>query len=463
MLGAAQQRRRSAIGLLSVLSLASVALSAGPPPRPGLLLGGGALEAPSKPAAGNVDPTLPTGPEIRREARPSPLGSSACSRKEPVCVSASPGLAGELSRYLAALEDARASLVGALGLPAPLPDSAGPTSGLDLYLLPGMGPDLEVLGDPPWLGSDRTSAFCRAHPSAVEWRRQAALCVAEALLYGLDAAESPHLRRAFASYLWSLFGTSTPADVAAIEFWQTNPQLALFRRELGPDSAGAGVFFRYLDRHLGAGRPGALPAALSQLARRSTPPGELAWHHEPDGLDVLRRAFAGSRETFDDFMLDFAVERAFMGSRDGGQGDPALRWLGDAGRVRFDWVLSASSLPRRVAARRPLEPFGSAYLWLALDRVALSSTLAFRANWEAPAQFRWTLVAVDAQGAPIKRYDLPFVQRATSVERTLLDYQNATGILIVGTSVGGVDLAHPVDPDHDPFEPHGFTVYLAEL
>jgi hypothetical protein len=33
----------------------------------------------------------------------------------------------------------------------------------------------------------------------------------------------------------------------------------------------------------------------------------------------------------------------------------------------------------------------------------------------------------------------------------------------VGTNLGGVDLAHPFDPDFEPFEPHGFTVYLAEL
>jgi hypothetical protein len=368
-----------------------------------------------------------------------------------------------LPQYLGALEDARSLLVGALGLPAPLPDGLGPNPGLDLYLLAAADRDLEVVGDPRWLGTDRTSAYCRVRPSTSEYRRQATSCVAEALLYGLDAAETPHLRRALATYLWNTAGGSSAADLDAVDRWQANPQLAPAGRELTPESAGAAQLFRYIDRRLGAGRPGALPAALFQLARGDTPAGQERWHNEPDSLAVLRRAFADSKETFEDFWLNFAVARAFWGSRDNGEGDPALGWLGDAGRVRFDWTLKSSSLPRRLAARRPLEPLGSAYLWLELDRVSLSSTLAFRANWEAPAMFRWTLVAIDAQGSALKRYDLPFVQQATSAERTLLDYQNAVALLIVGTSVGGVDLAHPVDPDHEPFEPHGFTVYLAEL
>jgi hypothetical protein len=72
-------------------------------------------------------------------------------------------------------------------------------------------------------------------------------------------------------------------------------------------------------------------------------------------------------------------------------------------------------------------------------------------------------VAVDAAGEALQRYDLPYVQNATSAERTIVGYQDAAAFLIVGTSIGGVDLAHPIDPDHEPLEPHGFTVYLAEI
>jgi hypothetical protein len=200
------------------------------------------------------------------------------------------------------------------------------------------------------------------------------------------------------------------------------------------------------------------------MSRGRTDPGALRWNNEPDAIDVLRQAFRGNPDqSLEDFMLSFAVARAFWGTRDNAQHDPELLWLGDAGRVRFDWVIEASSLPRRVAPRRPLEPFGAAYVWLALDRVSVTGTLALRADWESPGIFRWTIVAVDAQGRLLRRYDLPYVENATSAERTIVDYAEAAALLVVGTHLGGVDLAHPFDPDHDPPEPHGFTVYIAEI
>jgi hypothetical protein len=280
---------------------------------------------------------------------------------------------------------------------------------------------------------------------------------------GLDAAETPHLRRAIATYLSHTVQAPSAGDLAAIDMLQANPQLCVAGRELVAESAGGSLFFHYLDKRLGAAEPGALPAALVQLSRSRTAAGQPDWNNEPDAIDVLRQAFDDSQESFDDFLLSFAVERAFLGSRDNGRHNAELSWLRDAGRVRFDWVLKSSSLPRRVAPRRPLEPFGAAYSWLELDGLTLGKTLAFRANWEAPSSFRWTLVSIDAKGDVLKRFDLPYVQNATSAERTIEDHDGAIGLLIVGLNLGGVDLAHPFDPDHEPFEPHGFTIYLAEI
>ena len=429
--------------------------------RPGVLLGGG--DAPAK-LDPTLDPLLPTGPRLQTQARPSKPVLSYCGLREPVCVHAANGVASDLAqRYLDALEDARARFVGALGLPPPLNDAWGPSSGLDLYLLPDAPSSFAVVADARWLATDRTSGHCRARPAPEELRRQASLCMAEAILLGLDAGETPHLRRAIAAYLWNATGGTSNADWRAIDDWQSNPQLALAGREVVPDSAGAAIFLRYLDRRLGANRLGNLPAALVQMSRSDTPAGRAEWNNEPDSIDVLRRAFADSPESFEDFLLNFAVARAFLGSRDNGHHDPVLLWLGDAGRVRFDWNIKASSLPRNLAPRRAIEPFGSTYLWLELDRVTPGATLAFQAHWEAPAVFRWTLVAVDALGNALKRYDLPYVQQATSAERTVVDHDGAAAFLIVGTSVAGVDLAHPFDPDHEPFEPHGYTVYLTEI
>jgi hypothetical protein len=476
-----------ACSLLGALSVVSPRLSA-EVERPSLLLGGG--ETKPKPPA-PIDPALPTGSRRVIAPRPQGLDRSVCSAREPVCVHADRQLPAELlADYAQALGEARGLLVGALGLPAPLADTLGPGPELDLYLLPrwtaGVPDELEVLGDAPLPGSDRSSGSCRARPRREELRRQSVECVAEALLLGLDAAESPFLRRAVAAYLWHTVGGSTNADLLAIDRFQANPQLSWLGRELTPESAGAALFFHFLDRRLGAGQRGVLPAALVQMSRRDAAlagsatatvsldagapaapwaraPWDQQWNNEPDVLDVLRAAFTDRKRTFDDFLLDFAVWRAFLGSRDAGQNAPELLWLGDAGRVRFEWSLKASSLPRRVAPLRPLEPLGTSYLWLEVDRVTLGKNLAFQAEWESPAAIRWTLVAIDGRGQPLQRYDLPYVQNATSAERTIENQRDASAFLIVGTSVGGVDLAHPIDPDHEPLEPHGFTVYLAEL
>lgn len=467
-----------ALTLLAALSVAAPRALA-QVETPSLLLGGG--DAPAKPDAA-LDPGLPTGSRVVIARRPQGLTQSRCSTLEPVCVHAERKLTGELLEgYLHALEEARELLVGALGLPAPLADTLGPSPGLDLYLQAAPGAEasdaLQVLGDAPLPGSDRSAAFCRARPLRGELRRQSVTCVAEALQLGLDAAETPFLRRAIAAYLWHTVGGRSNADWLGIDSFQANPQLSFLGRERTRESEGAALFFHFLDRRLGSRRRGVLPAALVQMSRRVTASGPQPdagaasrvqwprgqWNNEPDSLDVLRRAFVERSQTFDDFLLDFAVWRAFLGSRDAGSNAPELLWLGDAGRVRFEWALKTSSLPRRVAPLRPIEPLGTTYLWLEVDRVTLGKTLAFQAEWELPAALRWTVVAVDASGQPVQRYDLPYVQNATSAERTIENQQDAAAFLIVGTSVGGVDLAHPIDPDHEPLEPHGFTVYLAEI
>jgi hypothetical protein len=431
-------------------------------PQPSLLLGGGAASAPTSVA---LDPSLPSGARVPVEARPGALLAVACGLHEPVCVHHDGRVSAALAQaYVRAMAQAWRHLVRALGLPAPLPDMAlGPSPGLDLYLSAAEPLDVRVLPDAALGDETRRSAFCRARPSRGELQRQATLCVAEALLLGVDAGETPFLRRAIAAYLWSLVGAPTGRDLAAVDTLQANPQLSIAGREATRESDGALLFFEYIDARLGAAEPGSLPVALAQLSRSATPSGLPRYANEPDLIDVLRRAFSESSSGFEDFMLGFAVERAFVGARDDGRHHPTLAWLGDAGRVRFDWVLPASSLPRRVAPRRPLEALGCAYSWLELDRITLGKVLAFRAEWEAPASFRWALLTIDAGGRVLGRFDLPYVQNATSAERTLEDYDGALGVLIVGINLGGIDLAHPFDPDHEPSEPHGFTLYLTEL
>jgi hypothetical protein len=39
---------------------------------------------------------------------------------------------------------------------------------------------------------------------------------------------------------------------------------------------------------------------------------------------------------------------------------------------------------------------------------------------------------------------------------------DAAAVLIVGVNVGDLNPTYAFDPDFEPFEPHGYTVYLAK-
>ena len=120
-------------------------------------------------------------------------------------------------------------------------------------------------------------------------------------------------------------------------------------------------------------------------------------------------------------------------------------------------------MPVTLASSRALEALGSVYLWLELDADNEGDRLGFEAAWESPVSFQWTLIKVGADGRDLGRLELPYEERETAVRDQLLGFDEARGVLIVGTNLGGVDLAHPFDPDYQPWEPHALTVYLTEL
>jgi hypothetical protein len=180
-------------------------------------------------------------------------------------------------------------------------------------------------------------------------------------------------------------------------------------------------------------------------------------HNEPDAFDVLRHTLDEKPSRMADLMVRFAVARAL------GTAGPALASAGPLGRLKHDWSIKWSSLPRRLAPMRPLEPLGSMSVWLELDGVPLNATLAFQAEWEIPAPMQWVLVRVDRDGRELSRLRVPYQERGFSVEQRLVDIAEAAAVLVVGINLGGTDLAHPFDPDIAPFEPHGCTVFLAAL
>jgi hypothetical protein len=126
-------------------------------------------------------------------------------------------------------------------------------------------------------------------------------------------------------------------------------------------------------------------------------------------------------------------------------------------------VIKYSSLPRRVLSGLPVAQSGAELIWVELDEAPLGAGLGFRAEWEAPVAFQWRMLLIDAEGREVRRMDVTFQERATNADGRVLRLDGAKALIIAGVNLGGVELAHPFDPDVAPFEPAGCTVYLAAM
>lgn len=423
-----------------------------------------ASEPVAPPAASRGEVALPTGVAIDSAPRPASAAQPFCSFVRPVCVQAAGNDGGALAA-LDALEQAYERIVLALGLPEPLPDGLlGGSAALDAYLVPA-DRAFSSSADPPLAGPfARASTFCRlpATRDPFLMQRAATLCVAEAVANALDSAETPGLRRGFGTFLWWVTGLPTALDFEAIDDVQRHPERPIAGRELSEQSEGSALFFEYLEHALGVAGPADLAASLFAAAASPRPAG-LHYDNEPDLFDVLRHTLDSNRFRFARLMSDFAVSRAFVGSREDGLHLPMMRWAGAFGRPRFDWVIPFSSLPRRVAVKPPIDSTGTVLVWLELDALPERTSLGFQAEWEAPVTFDWQLVRLGPNGEELGRVAVPFEERGTSVEATIGHLGGVSAVLAVGTNLETVELAHPFDPDVSPYEPHGVTLYFAKL
>jgi hypothetical protein len=383
----------------------------------------------------------------------------------------------EHSRALTALEAAHERIVFGASLPAPAPDEgAGGGDQLDWYLETAtdaadspdqgdsqapttVGEALEGTAGPPAVhletlptrGFDRAAAFCVG--TSADFERSATLCVAEASAARYAPAQSPSQRRAYATEVWWTVGRPTAVDEAAIFRTQHAPEQAVLARRQSELSEGDGLFFAYLDRLGASDAPARTSTSALALAATRTPPGSLRFRSEPDVADVVRSTFGDQRERVARFWDEFARARFLTDRPDGWLG-----WASDAGSVRRAWTVKSSSLPRNLVLPRPLHPTGSSYLVLDMDHTL--NTLAFRATCEGPVSYVWSVLRFDANGNELSSVRIPFREREPKTEQRISDLENAKRLVFVGTNLGGIDLAHPFDPDHEPFEPHTCTLYL---
>jgi len=448
------------------------------------------------PAASNdLAPGLPVGPRYattigrpRDDAERPP----ACSFRHPVCVHATRDIAPSVVLgTLADVERVASLLTAGLGLPWPLPDSLvsgrsgsppadslvsgslGVATAFDVYLV---HPNVTALAggwettarDDPMPGPfDRASAFAllRADAPAGPVRRNlVARAFASAIQWRVDAGEDPVVRESNAAYLAELVAPCGAITADLMDDFQAHPERALS----SPGDAGPAAQMAlpwYLDVTLGSGSPGILPIALAALGGQKTPTGSSYWQNEPDLFDVLRGVLKARTPplALSDLLVDFAVARLFMGSRDDGVHFPETAFLGTFGRVRFDWSIDYASLPRRLSPERPIDPTGSTYLWIDLRGAPPGAHLAFRMEWEAPVLFRWALVRIGPDGSEVSRVLITPQQKSTTAERNLDELGGLAGVALVGVNTGDLRLDDPFDPDVSPYEPHGYVVTVAAM
>lgn len=468
--------RRSTLALGVAAAVLFIGVPAGAPNAQSRGILWGPVDAPTFTSLTPLDPRIPTGSEQYLHKRQD-LPEIYCSTKAPVCAHMEAGI--DPAPHLRALETAFADLVVGLGLPAPRPDHArGGSPALDAYFLGDVTPlggvseaqsplalaASTVVADPVLYRENRASAFCLLPPSVTtDLQRQAFYCVAESILLGLNTAAAPAQRRAAVGYFWQLGHARNAHDLQELDELQANPHLSVLRRDLTPESAAAGLWFQFLERRFGRGLTGELTASLFSASRATAAPGAWRFVNEPDVLDVVRHTAGGRPTDAADVAVDFAVARAFLGRRWSATGLPRDDSASGVSNVRFDWNLKLSSLPRRVINDTPLEDLGATYIWLDLDQPTEKITLGFEAEWEGPVAFKWQIVKVDKSGKELARIDVPFLESATKVQRTVANLDGAAALIVVGVNVGGVDLKHPSDPDYEPLEPHRSTVYLVKL
>jgi hypothetical protein len=408
-----------------------------------------------------------TGREIApiRERPDADAPVVACSFTEPVCVHAAKNVDTGAMLWTLRYAESAFSAYRALGLPRPLADGAlGGGPAFDLYLLPSAAAPATIADLVPTAGSwDRASAFTvmpPPHPRAgCANPFTIAQAIAHAAALGHDAGAESGALAMESSYLASLVAPCEDVELAAIDDFQRHPERSFAAGDADrPD--GALLFPWFLDDTLGRGFPGRVIASLIPLASQRTPPGSWEFKNEPDVFDALRATMKDRGSTLDNLLLDFAIARAFVGSRSDGAHLADVDRFGDMGRVRFEWSIPYSSLPRRVTSGDPIEAMGMTYVWLDLTGAPPDGEITFVADWELPSLFRWSLVKVDKDGAESGRLDLPGMFGSSHAERTVVGLGGLAGIMVVGVNAGSIDRSHPFDPDEQPLMPHGYTVAL---
>lgn len=423
-----------------------------------LLAGIAALSSAVGAAHALETPPLPMGP-----TRPAAEGELlACSTRRSVCVHA-PQTAerARVAEALAAAEGASLAL-DALGLPRPLLDlDRGGSPAFDIYLdaarvTPALGRDDDGF-DPV---RERATAFLTLAPEDIagcRGRHHVASGLARAGLLGLDASTDPATLDLAGEAFAVIAAPCSTLEIETVDTFQRAPERTLTGDGITAQP-GSWLFSHFLDARYGTGVPGRIAAALVAIGGQRTARAPV---DEPDPFDALRATQKARGGSLGDTMLDFAVDRAFLGSRDDDAHLPDVAYFGDLGRPRIEWNVAFTSLPRRLAPARPVEALGATYVWLDLQGAPADAEITAVVEWEQPVLFRWTFVKIGKEGSEKGRVDVAPVFGEFRQERTMRDLQDLAGVLMVGVNEGEASRKDPFDPGGPQLAPRSYllTIY----
>lgn len=389
-----------------------------------------------------------------------------CDSRGRFCVHAVTGTTlddAESSAILGVANDALDTFLS-LKLPRPLPDvDLGGDDSIDLYVdATSAAPAAFIDPGSASHGIDQAPAFIvlpKLGPGC-HHRFGLAAAVGKAVLLGLDAALESNSLAMLGDYLGTLAQPCTLAELEAVDSSMRAPERT-FTGELGASDPAAFLFPKFLEERYGAGERGDLTVALAAIAGQRTPRGS-ALVDEPDMFDALRVTQQRNKSSLGDTLLEFAVWRAFMGSRSDDAHLIDVTKYGALGRARIEWDVAYTSLPRYLAPLRPIEALGATYLWVDLTGATAESELTMVVDWEPPVAFRWAIVKLDGEGAETGRKELFGVLGSTHIETTLRDLREAKSLLIVGVNEGIARRDQPFDPGRLREAPRSYSIQLAQ-
>lgn len=383
----------------------------------------------------------PLGPVLERpSARELPFRSCGPS----VCVHAR--LADALAPVRRAFDDAFDLTIETLRIARPLLDGGrGGDSRLDVYLLEGTG-DLAIGRDPldRTLDRDGAPAFITIDPSTIRsggcsLSGTAARAIVRASAAGVDVAETPLVVDGLARRIGELACPSVDPGFAEL---QAKPF-----RALTASPAGTTVFARTLDLQYGQGYGAIVPAVLSMAVNHrgvivptvDDELGPVHFHNDVTVFDVLATTLSDAASSLDAVLLDVATARA-------------LHPIAPA----WEFVVPASTLPRRFAIRRGIEPMGSTFIKIELDSTPANDAIELDLSWDMGARFVWHVLKLDAAGKKIGEIPVPPLETTRKITVDVRRLAGVRSIVLEGVNTG--DPLRPFHPDEPLSHARGYEL-----